>query len=78
MNKPFFHHLETSSRQEREEIATQLKGYYNTLLYLENEAYHTGGVAYAEALSKLAALQGAFELLGIDFEPGTPFPLSPT
>lgn len=81
-----FAHFETTSRQEREEIAAQLRTMYNAILTGENETfaalrgatpgtYPTAQIAHAENIGKLAAVQGVFEILGIEYEPGQPFPV---
>lgn len=40
MRKSFFHHLETSSAQEREHIADELKKLYNRWYQEENPGHH--------------------------------------
>ena len=80
-----FAYFETTSHQEREEIATQLQAMYNAILTEENEtfsalreaapeAYPTAQIAHAESVGKLGTIQGLFDILGIRYEPGTPFP----
>lgn len=80
-----FAYFETTSRQEREGIAIQLQTMYNAVLTEENKAfsalrsagpkaYPTAQIAHAESVGKLAAIQGIFEILGIKYEAGTPFP----
>ena len=81
-----FSHFETTSRQEREEIAAQLRTMYNAIITAENETfsilreatpdtYPAAQIAYAESIGKLAAVQGVFQILGIEYEPGKPFPV---
>lgn len=81
-----FAHFETTFRQEREEIAAQLRTMYNAILTGENEtfstlreatpeAYPAAQIAHAESIGKLGAIQGVFEILGIEYEPGQPFPV---
>lgn len=74
-HRNIFKYYDESTWQEREEIALTLKRYYNTLLTQERELYRTHGnaVAYAEAIAKIAAVQGAFEILHVDYEIGEPF-----
>lgn len=73
-HRNIFRYYDESTWQEREGTALELKRYYNTLLANERELYGTrNGVAYAEALAKVAALQGVFEILHIDYEPDTLF-----
>lgn len=69
--KNFFAHFETCNRQEREAIAAELIRMYNTAILNECELFaHGDAVAYAEQVGKLAMLQGVFDVLGIEFEPG--------
>lgn len=78
MNKPFFDHFETSSTQEREHIAAELKKLYNRFYQEENETfqamraaekhqYPEAQKAYIAAVSKLGAVQAVFKELGIEF-----------
>ena len=69
-----FAHFETTSRQEREEIAAQLRTMYNAILTGENETFSTLREATPEAYPA-AQIQGVFEILGIEYEPGQPFPV---
>lgn len=80
MGKPFFNHFETSSTQERERIAEELKKLYNRWYLEENEAfqaqrtakneleYNEAQKSYIAAISKLGAIQAVFAELGIEFE----------
>lgn len=81
-----FAHFETSSRWEREEIAAQLQTMYNAILTRENETfsalrratpevYPAAQIIHAECIGKLGAIQGVFEILGIEYESGQPFPV---
>lgn len=74
-HRNIFKYYNESTWQEREAIALELKRYYNTLLAQERELYrmHGNAVTYAETIAKVAALQGAFEIMHIDYEIDTPF-----
>ena len=70
-----FTYFESTNRQERESIATAIKNMYDACLRAENEAYarlreqdtRHNQTAYAEAIGKVGAIQGMFELLRIPF-----------
>ena len=80
MTKPFFQQLETSSAQERQQIADNLKRLYNRWYQEENEtfaemrtakkgkAYNEAQRRYIAAVSKLGAVQAVFAELGIEFD----------
>ena len=80
MDKGFFQQLETSSAQERRQIADNLKRLYNRWYQEENEtfaemrtakkgkAYNEAQRRYIAAISKLGAVQAVFAELGIEFE----------
>ena len=82
MKKSFFEYLECSTRQEKEEIANELKAFYNTLVGLENEYFMRARASkkrgkayidYIELVQRIGTLQRVFEILHIDYEIGTPF-----
>ena len=78
MDKGFFQQLETSSAQERQQIADNLKRLYNRWYKEENETfaemrtakkgkeYNEAQRRYIAAVSKLGAVQAVFAELGID------------
>ena len=80
----FFNHFETSSRAEREAMASELIQMYNSAVDTENEAFFALISCpdcessqkpalrneYFAASGKLGMLQGVFTVLGIEFEPG--------
>lgn len=80
MEKGFFQQLETSSAQERQQIADNLKRLYNRWYQEENEtfaemrtakkgkAYNEAQRRYIAAVSKLGAVQAVFTELGIEFD----------
>lgn len=80
MDKGFFQQLETSSAQERQQIADNLKRLYNRWYQEENEtfaelrtaakgkAYNEAQRRYIAAVSKLGAVQAVFAELGIEFD----------
>ena len=80
MDKGFFQQLETSSAQERQQIADNLKRLYNRWYQEENEtfaemrtakkgkAYNDAQRRYIAAVSKLGAVQAVFAELGIEFD----------
>ena len=80
MDKGFFQQLETSSAQERQQIADNLKRLYNSWYQEENEtfaemrtakkgkAYNEAQRRYIAAVSKLGAVQAVFAELGIEFD----------
>lgn len=80
MEKGFFQQLETSSAQERQQIADNLKRLYNRWYLEENEtfmemrtakkgkAYNNAQRRYIAAVSKLGAVQAVFTELGIEFD----------
>ena len=80
MDKGFFHQLETSSAQERQQIADNLKRIYNRWYQEENEtfaemrtakkgkAYNEAQRRYIAAVSKLGAVQAVFAEFGIEFD----------
>lgn len=80
MGKGFFQQLETSSAQERQQIADNLKRLYNRWYQEENEtfaemrtakkgkAYNEAQRRYIAAVSKLGAVQAVFAELGIEFD----------
>lgn len=80
MDKGFFQQLETSSAQERKQIADNLKRLYNRWYQKENEtfaemrtakkgkAYNEAQRRYIAAVSKLGAVQAVFAELGIEFD----------
>ena len=80
MDKGFFQQLETSSAQERQQIADNLKRIYNRWYQEENEtfaemrtakkgkAYNEAQRRYIAAVSKLGAVQAVFTELGIEFD----------
>ena len=80
MEKGFFQQLETSSAQERQQIADNLKRLYNRWYQEENEtfaemrtakkgkAYNESQRRYIAAVSKLGAVQAVFTELGIEFD----------
>ena len=80
MDKGFFQQLETSSAQERQQIANNLKRLYNSWYQEENEtfaemrtakkgkAYNEAKRRYIAAVSKLGAVQAVFAELGIEFD----------
>ena len=80
MDKGFFQQLETSSAQERQQIADNLKRLYNSWYHEENEtfaemrtakkgkAYNEAQRRYIAAVSKLGAVQAVFAELGIEFD----------
>ena len=80
MGKGFFQQLETSSAQERQQIADNLKRLYNRWYKEENEtfaemrtakkgkAYNEAQLRYIAAVSKLGAVQAVFAELGIEFD----------
>ena len=80
MDKGFFQQLETSSAQERQQIADNLKRLYNRWYQEENEtfaemrtakkgkAYNEAQRRYIAAVSKLGAVQAVFTELGIEFD----------
>lgn len=75
----FFHHLETSSRAEREEIAKNLMKLYNRFYTAENESFlamreaKSPGVYtqamhdHRKAITQLGTIQAIFHELGIEF-----------
>ena len=79
MDKGFFQQLETSSAQERQQIADNLKRLYNRWYQEENEtfaemrtakkgkAYNEAQRRYIAAVSKLGAVQAVFAEMGIEF-----------
>lgn len=82
MGKSFFYYLETSTAKEKEEIANELKQFYNTLLDLEKDAFSRARqnkrttkdkIRYFEIIQQIGTLQAVFEILHIDFEMGAPF-----
>ena len=80
MEKGFFQQLETSSAQERQQIAENLKRLYNRWYQEENEtfaemltakkgkAYNEAQRRYIAAISKLGSVQAVFAELGIEFD----------
>lgn len=80
MDKRFFQQLETSSAQDRQQIADNLKRLYNRWYQEENEtfaemrtakkgkAYNEAQRRYIAAVSKLGAVQAVFAELGIEFD----------
>ena len=80
MDKGFFQQLETSSAQERQQIADTLTQPYNRWYQEENEtfiemwtskkgkAYNEAQRRYIAAVSKLGAVQAVFAELGIEFD----------
>lgn len=80
MDKGFFQQLETSSTQERQHIADNLKRLYNRWYQEENEtfaemrtakkgkAYNEAQRRYIAAVSKLGAVQAVFAEMGIEFD----------
>ena len=80
IDKGFFQQLETSSAQERQQIAYNLKQLYNHWYHEENEtfaelmrskkgkAYNNAQRRYIAAVSKLGAIQAVFVELGIEFD----------
>lgn len=80
MEKGFFQQLETSSAQERQQIADNLKRLYNRWYQEENETfgemrtakkgkeYNEAQRRYIAAVSKLGAVQAVFSELGIEFD----------
>lgn len=74
-----FEHFETTSRQERDEIAQNLKKLYNRWYQEENEtfcalrdakdpaAHVEAQMKHIAAVSKLGAIQAVFAELGIEF-----------
>lgn len=73
-----FEYFETTSRAEKEEIATNLKTLYNRWYNEENDTfqalrqstaagYQDAQKAYVAAVSKLGAIQAVFHELGIEF-----------
>ena len=80
MGKGFFQQFETSSAQERQQIADNLKRLYNSWYQEENEtfaelrtakkgkAYNEAQRRYIAAVSKLGAVQAVFAELGIEFD----------
>lgn len=80
MDKGFFQQLETSSAQERQQIADNLKRLYNRWYQEENETfaemrtakkgkeYNEAQRRYIAAVSKLGAVQAVFAELGIKFD----------
>lgn len=80
MDKGFFQQLETSSAQERQQIADNLKRLYNRWYQEENKtfaemrtakkgkAYNEAQRRYIAAVSKLGAVQAVFTELGIEFD----------
>lgn len=80
MDKGFFQQLETSSAQERQQIADNLKRLYNRWYQEENEtfaemrtakkgkAYNEAQRRYIAAVSKLGAVQAVFAEMGIEFD----------
>ena len=79
MDKGFFQQLETSSAQERQQIADNLKRLYNRWYQEENETFAEMRTAkkgkadneaqrrYIAAVSKLGAVQAVFAEMGIEF-----------
>lgn len=66
----FFKHLETCSKQERDDIAAELVRMYNTAIDREAEMFRAASpYEYAEQVGKLAMIQGVFDVLGIEFTP---------
>lgn len=84
-NRDFFHCLRTSSRTEREIMALEVKRAYNNAVYAENEAYDLvrrdsspgARSAHNAAMAALGHMQNLFDILGIEYQPGRPFDLSP-
>ena len=80
MDKGFFQQLETSSAQERQQIADNLKRLYSRWYQEENETfaemrtakkgkeYNEAQRRYIAAVSKLGAVQAVFAELGIEFD----------
>ena len=80
----FKYYLE-STEQEREAMEAELKQMYNDALDAENSLYidaisrcgdqeHARRVkGYQTALTRLGTLQGVFEVLHVDYEPGKKF-----
>lgn len=78
--KGFFYQYDTSNRQEREQIAENLKRLYNRWYQEENEAfaeqrraakgkaYNEAQKRYIAAVSKLGAIQAVFAEMGIEFD----------
>lgn len=75
-----FEYFETCNRQEREEIALNLKKLYNRWYTEENETfleqrnaatpeeYAAAQKKYIAVVSKLGAIQAVFHELGIEFD----------
>ena len=80
MDKGFFQQLETSSAQERQQIADNLKRLYNRWeqeargklaemrTAKKGKAYNEAQRRYIAAVSKLGAVQAVFAELGIEFD----------
>lgn len=78
-----FKYFEESTRQEREQIAQELKALYNGILEDERETFATlynskrrtptQKQAYFEAVQRVGTIQAVFEILHIDYECGQPF-----
>lgn len=75
--KEFFKHFETSNAQEREKMAEELKEmYFNNLKeegeawakFLSNRRSTNAKKSYSTAIQRLGAIQGVFQILGIDWE----------
>lgn len=74
-----FDYLERSTRQEREQLADELRALYNGALEderrtysraLENKRSTKARENYAEAVQRLGAITDIFDALHIDYEPG--------
>ena len=74
-----FTYFETTSRQEREQIAENLKRLYNQWYQEENETYlkqrdagpfnkTAAQINYSYAIGKISAIQAVFHELGIPFD----------
>lgn len=77
----FFHHFETSSRSEREEIAQNLMKLYNRFYQAENDSfqalresagcpalYTQAQQEHRKAITQLGTIQAVFHELGIEFD----------